>query len=360
MEIAHQVEMKLFAGTQTTVGEPGRGTEVASHLIRNVAGGTLRNIFIMFQYFITMGTFNKTSHITDRDMTMIRVPHPEIGRLWILYLTWIRPVIVVWQHYFNGPKAAARAKHCLFSGPYRAVTSGELSSNLSMLTDRLLRIKIPISLWRHVVTWFMNHNCGRFQASLALAGKSVLAYQLGHGDKAHGLYAGDSRIPSGVDFHRFFQTMLASAVWHDLVGFPPTLLNSMTQRYQNIPESGRSNQNVIAQVNNTLPNAQDIAAEVAKLIFPEFHRMHTQTRANDLASFLDAIGLDLQTPPSLPLEQITHVAHPSRIGALRKFLQDDKATFKHPQQALAVEFMASGNPSVLFVGPTGTSFFLLN
>lgn len=97
----HDVEMLLFCGTQTSVGEPARGTEIASHLICNVAGGTIRNTFVMFQHFCLMGTFNKTSHLTERDMTMMRVPHPEIGRLWILYLTFIRPTITIWQNYLK-------------------------------------------------------------------------------------------------------------------------------------------------------------------------------------------------------------------------------------------------------------------
>jgi hypothetical protein len=99
MALCHEVEMLLFCGTQMSVGEPARGSEIASHLISNVAGGTIRNVFVMFQYFSMMGTFNKTSNLTERDVTMMRVPHPEIGRLWMLYLTFIRPTIALWQNY---------------------------------------------------------------------------------------------------------------------------------------------------------------------------------------------------------------------------------------------------------------------
>jgi hypothetical protein len=352
MDIAHKVEMKLFSATQTTVGEPGRGTEVASHLIRNVSGGTLRNIFVTFQHFVMMGTFNKNSSITERDETMIRASLPEVGRLWILYITFIRPILVIWQQYFNGPKAAARAKHCLFSGPHCAVTSSELSRSLSSHTERLLGIKISIGLWRHIVTWFMNHNCSRFQESLSLSGRSILAIQMGHSNKAHALYAADSRLPSGMDFHIFFQTMFASAFWHDLLGFTPTLLNSMKLHGPRIPQQAEAH--VVAPRNATLPTAKDIAAEVMGIILPEMQRMHTQTRANDLASFLDVIGFDLQTslsqPPAPPP---TQVVHPSRIAALRRFLHDVGASFKHPQQGLAVELMANGNSSLLLVAPTG-------
>ena len=127
--------MLLFCGTQTSVGEPVRGSEIASHLINNVTVGTIRNVLIMFQYFCMMGTFNKTSALTGQDVTMMRVPHPEIRCLWILYLTFIWPAVVLWQDYFSGQKAALRARNCLFFGPYCQVTSPELLRNLSRHTQ---------------------------------------------------------------------------------------------------------------------------------------------------------------------------------------------------------------------------------
>ena len=104
MARCHEVEMLLFCGTQTSVGEPARATEIASHLIGNVAGGSLRNALVMFQYFCMMRTFNKTSNLTGRDVTMMRVPHPEIGRLWMLYFTFIRPTYHVVAELFQWAK----------------------------------------------------------------------------------------------------------------------------------------------------------------------------------------------------------------------------------------------------------------
>jgi hypothetical protein len=96
MKSCHEVEMKLFSATHTSVGKPARGTEIGTHVIENVTGGTLRNVLIMFQYFCMMGTYNKISHRTEQDVTMIRVPHPEIGRLWMLYITFVRPIVAIW------------------------------------------------------------------------------------------------------------------------------------------------------------------------------------------------------------------------------------------------------------------------
>jgi hypothetical protein len=118
MDSCHEVEMKLFSGTQMSVGKPTCGTELAFHLVSNVTGGTICNVLVMFQYFCMMGTFNKTSHITGHGMTMMRVPHPDIRRLWMLYLMFVRPLLVIWQRYFHGPKLVARARDRLFFGPH--------------------------------------------------------------------------------------------------------------------------------------------------------------------------------------------------------------------------------------------------
>jgi hypothetical protein len=355
MATCHEVEMLLFCGTQTSVGEPARGSEIASHLLSNVAGGTIRNLFVMFQFFCMMGTFNKTSHLTGRDMTMMRVPHPEIGRLWTLYLTFIRPMIATWQSYFSGRKAAARARNNLFFGPYRPVTSPELSRNLSCHTQRLLNIRIPLSLWRHTATWFLNYHSVRFREHHTLLNRSGLAIQSGHGEGAHALYAADVRLPAGIDFHVFFDTMRTSGVWHDLVGFSrfsrPTLLEAMMA----MPRQMESTLPMISPAADSVsagPSTVDITEEVKRKILPDVLQAISQSRANDFAYLLESAGVNLSSHPSRALTQpVMHMMYPSRLRDLRTFLNNDSASFKDPQQALALELIRAKEPSV--IGPTG-------
>lgn len=359
MATCHELEMLLFSGTQTSVGEPPRGSEVASHLITNVSGGTIRNVFTMFQFFCTMGTFNKTSHLTARDVTMMRVPHTEIGRLWTLYLTFIRPAIVIWQSYFSGPMAAARARDRLFFGPFRPVTSSELSQNLAQHTERILNIKISLGLWRHVATWFLNYHAVRFHEHHALLNRSSLAAQSGHSEGIHTLYAADVRLPVGIDFHSFFDTMRTSGIWHNLVGFSnfsrPSLLEAMRcmpcERIEALP--------ILPSVDNSLINSStdNIAQEVKRRILPDILQAISQSRANDLACLLDNVGINLQSRPSPALTQpVSHMIHPSRLHDLRIFLKDKSASFKDPQQALALEMIRGKEPSLLVIAPTGTRF----
>ena len=360
MAVCHEVEMLLFSGTQTSVGEPGRASELASNLISNIAGGTIRNVLAMFQYFCMMGTFNKTGNLTGRDVTMMRVPHPEIGRLWMLYLTFIRPTIVVWQNYFGGSKVAARARDHLFFGPYRPVTSAELSRSLARHTQRILGIKLPVSLWRQVATWFLNYHSVLSRDHNSL-NRASLAAQSGHSEAIHGLYASDARLPARMDFHVFFDSMRTSGIWHNLVRFlpfsQPSLLEAMECK-------GKVASPVVLPttsegvVTRSLPSATDIAEEVKRIIFPDILQAVSQSRANDMACLLHSLGINVQSPSSQGLTQpVTHMMHPSRLRDLRTFLKDDSATFKDPQQSLALELIRGKEPSLLVVGPTGAESY---
>jgi len=152
--------------------------------------------------------------------------------------------------------------------------------------------------------------------------------------------------------------MRISASWHDLLGFSSTLLRDMSIGCDVVMKhQGQFNRIEQQSLDQSFPSVKAIAEAVKKSLIPDMVRIQAQTRANDLAWLLDAVGYDLHSPPSRPLAQpVTHIMHPSRLQDLRNFLEDDRAAFKHTQQALAVELIASKNPSILLIGPTGASF----
>jgi hypothetical protein len=58
---------------------------------------------------------------------------------------------------------------------------------------------------------------------------------MGHGEKIHALYATDDRLPAKIDFHTFYQTMRASGIWHELVGFKSNLLRDLNHGNKKLP-----------------------------------------------------------------------------------------------------------------------------
>jgi hypothetical protein len=102
--------------------------------------------------------------------------------------------------------------------------------------------------------------------------RSSLAAQSGHSEDIHGLYASDARLPSGMDFHVFFDSMRTSGIWHKLVGFScfsqPGLLEAMQRK-------GKIASPVVLPTTSeggfaaSFPSATEIAEEVKRIIFPD-------------------------------------------------------------------------------------------
>src|SRR6266487_1183805 len=74
LHLSDDLLQRLFVATHLTSGPTGRETELASKLIRNVAGGSMRNVLYLFNIFLSMGTHNKTSHVSNEDKNMVRAP----------------------------------------------------------------------------------------------------------------------------------------------------------------------------------------------------------------------------------------------------------------------------------------------
>ena len=355
LEKCEAVEMLLFTATHMTVGEPPRGTEFASHCIHNIPGGNIRNVFIAFQNFCLMGTFNKS--VAHHGSKIMRVPLPEIGRLWTIYISHVRPLVVAWQRYFKGTPAELRAQNNLFFGLHRPVTSTQLSQALAFHTSRILGIRITISLWRHIATWFLNHHAVKFQEHLAMANRATLATQMGHSEATHALYAADARLPTGIDFHTFFSSMKTSGIWHELLGFEPTLslsMNSTASECNKGREQGASESQV--QLSSSALTPQ-LAEQISASLIPSVLRLITHTRAGDLASVLDSINIKPQPPTSGTCSPAIDVC-PFRLAHLRRFLGDPKGRFKTQQQAEVTEVLARADPSVMVIGPTGEGIIL--
>jgi hypothetical protein len=79
MATCQDVEMRLFSGTQTSVGEPAHGSDMASHMFSNTTWGVIRNLFVLFENFCMMGTSNGAGLLSldegsaPRDLALVDV-----------------------------------------------------------------------------------------------------------------------------------------------------------------------------------------------------------------------------------------------------------------------------------------------
>src|SRR5438876_35039 len=143
---------------------------------------------------------------------------------------------------------------------------------------------------------------------------------MGHSEETHSLYASDVHLPAKIDLHIFFQTMRISGLWHKLVGWESSLLRDMNHRStgdRTAVEQTPHCRDRPASLGPDLPSnlIASIAEKVKKILLPEIVRAVVQTRADDLASLLDAVGVGLQAPVSRPLSDATlvsHMLHPSQ------------------------------------------------
>ncbi|KAF9486657.1 hypothetical protein BDN71DRAFT_1514769 [Pleurotus eryngii] len=327
LQACEQVEMMLFAASHTSVGAPARGTEFASHLLANLAGGHIRNVFVLLQLLILMGTYNKTSHITGGASRIARVPHPETGWLWMLYISHVRPVVIEWQRAFGTLAAASRAATHLFFGLHRPVTSTDLSRALSHHTQRFLGVRINIRLWRHITTFFLNHHCPD-----AVEWPRVDEDILQNPAKAH-------------------LAMQPSLGWHQILGFRSRSQNKTFQirehAIQPLPISPQFPASAL----------HSLVAKVHLLFMSELRPALKAAHRRDLAAINQVFNRD-PANFSLILSPLTPSHRPfrSHLADLKLFLRNDHAVFKDFQQAHAVELLSDSSSSLLIISPTGLRF----
>ncbi|KAF5345077.1 hypothetical protein D9756_011154 [Leucocoprinus leucothites] len=94
------LQEKLICNIILSYGEPARGSELASHLLANVGGGSIRNFFVLFGDIpVLRASYSKTTSTTDSDKPICRVPHLPIGRQFVRFLVYLRPLYIEWQDY---------------------------------------------------------------------------------------------------------------------------------------------------------------------------------------------------------------------------------------------------------------------
>lgn len=353
--------MRIFMLVLLTFGAPGRGTELLSMLLLNIASGSIRNVFVMFGIIFLRGSYNKTASSTRADKPIVRIPLYEVGLLLLRMLVYLRPLFCEFQRVFH-PDLYHDSSHLLLPGFTRPLETRDISSALSNIFGDQWNIHMNLARFRQAISFIFECNSELFQIDSTASGA---ADQLGHSEEMHRTnYSGDERFPPGLNDSLFRQNAVTSALYHRLLGFDLGML-------RRIQEGKDRQRQILSEVESlmrgypsiapgaTVPaphtfSAADIAAELHQRLLPALRQDVAQGVATlayrlNPAPYTNEVIFQSQTP-----------IHISVVSAFRTFLlasgiQDPFSTFSGEVQRDALVVMACKKRHLVYVGPTCTS-----
>jgi hypothetical protein len=365
--------MNLFLLVLLTFGAPGRGIEMLSHLFQNIAGGSIRNIFVLFNIFVLHGSFNKMSNVTLQDRTMVRVPLISIGRLWVRFLVFLRPLYAKWQHVFH-PHMYTNATHLLFASLYRPVVTADLSLTISVAFHDRFGIKMSLGHFRQWMSFMMSCN-GRIFSAIQTAPATGTDDQIGHSlEMGMDFYDHDLQLPEGLDCKLYIQTTHNSASTQLMFGHPPDLLIALCK--------GHKWQNGIIHLSCTIidgryiPPGQELIPHLADIrsppvpaitthsvatvirdqVIPELTLHLNRTLTQSHAHVVELLTPNCHWSQDTSLRQVVQKhTHPFFLEYLRRFRRSEDAMlgFTGTSQAEVTQLLYDGQRNVEYFAATG-------
>ncbi|KAF9440876.1 hypothetical protein P691DRAFT_715436 [Macrolepiota fuliginosa MF-IS2] len=363
MEAIYKLQMKILCVIVLSYGEPARGTELASHVLANIPGGSIRNFFIIFNIAVLRASYNKTSSHQGSDRIICRFPYPELGQQFIRFLVYLRPLYLEWQRYLR-PHMTHNAQHYLFAGLHYPITAHDISSALAAHTKPNLKIRLTLRSYRQYMAFMTSCNQDVFAA--AVDTDTGVYEQFGHSADINAKHYGhDSRTPDGMNIKTFLTHARVSGVFHLLFGHPPTLLEQL--------ESGKTHSaKLIAtimairhralapqQMPSTTQTSPHAAREQNHLdtIWTKMQAIIDESIAKSQAAIANIFtdSITIHQAPKLP----THnpiVVHPFILRKLREMYHNlpPNISFSNTQQAQVTQMMYEGERHIAYVSPTGS------
>jgi hypothetical protein len=368
MRAIYNLQVLIGIGILLTGGEPARASEYVMMLLVNIAGGSIRNIFWLFNTFIMRGSYNKTSHFTGEDKTMVRVPLPRLGRLIARFLVYLRPLYCEWQYHFR-PTLRVNAQTFLFAGLYRPVTGWDISLALAKYTEHNLGIRLTIRTFRQFMAYIVSWHWRILKP--VHVGTNYAHLQLGHTgaiDSDH--YGGDAQLPEGLTRVLFMETARVSAILHIIFGHPPELLELLNKGgtfsasiervilgIERIDlNSVLSPECVMAPAPHILDTVADaVSTRVVSEVINQNKRALVDAHASVVQMFYRS---NMFSRPSEPTSSSVIYPHPYLLAKLRHFLDsgNENLGFKNIQQGIVTQLMYERKMNILYISPTGEYF----
>lgn len=376
----YDLQMKILCNIILSYGEPARGTELASHLLANVSGGSIRNFFVLFNIPLLRASFSKTTSLLGHDKAICRIPVPTLGRHFIRFLVYLRPLFREWQTYLR-PWMAGNAENYLFAGLHQAIRSSDISRSLMTYTKSELDIPLRLRKFRQYMAFMTNSNMPAFEAAEL---RHTAAFdQFGHSAEINVQHYGhDARTPDGMNISVFMATARVSGVFHMLFGHPPELLEQLEYGKGQINEIVSTINKIRHRGQPSLPPSvvdsiqplpfpssgltmQDLATTLKLLILPDVMNTLKTTIAESNASLIDLFAPKSTAHIEIPgplLHPSDVIVHPYLLAKLRDLYLEAPSNmgFINTQQAQAAQLLWERKHHVAYISPTGTFHSILN
>lgn len=364
LEQIYDLQTKIMCNVILSYGEPARGTELASHLLSNVSGGSIRNFFVLMNLPVLRASFSKTTSMQGADKVICRIPYLPLGRQLIRFLVYLRPLYTEWQRFLH-PYMEDNAKQFLFAGLRQPVQSVDISTSLARYLSKEVGAKLTLRSYRQYMAFITGNNQDVFAAAEKVP--HGIYEQFGHSADVNVQHYGhDSRLPSGMNMPLFVSTARVSAVFHMLFGHSGELLEHL--------ERGKGRAlNIISRINAILNRGipampltgttsagpsqhlavDDIAAALKAQLIPDLCKQF-----KDLLSESNASAIELFSPNATATSSVDHSfhVHPFLVAKLRELYPHlgQNVGFRNKEQAIVTQLMYLGQRHVLYVSPTGS------
>ena len=369
----HELQKLLFLAVYLSFGEPARGTEMASNLLRNKPGGSIRTFFVLFGVVVLRGSFSKTSFFTSTDKCIVRIPSEKIGRQLLRFFVFLRPLFTEFQRYLR-PDMFENSILYLWPGLHSPISAQDLSGYLQEFTLQHLEVPMSIRSYRQFMSFMTKSNYHIFNVHPNV--QVATDDQLGHTTKTdREFYGQDSRLASKMSISEFHTSCLISGTFHYLFGLEETLLDRVAQWQapQNSTYTHIRNKFQVASETHSrllspsniggqpyqdkaqLESARVVAQELSSYILPPITQALKLSNAQSQASVIQLCRSE-QSVSLRPSQLFDNPPHPNLLHCLRTFFKDKSGLlgFYNPTQARVTQLLVEGTSSVLHVSPTGS------
>lgn len=334
------IELELVPGLIYSAGPSARGTEVSRQLLREMAG-CFRNVGIVMHSVSFNSTTDKSSHLQLVDRFVPHTPSREWAIAFVQYLVIIRPFAehLVESLFAHDTDLLNRYRFFLWPGIAKTLSAEDLSQKLGKITETSLGIRFGIKHWRCLTTTILQavsdeqigelnrqyfHDTANMHSTRTAMSK--------YGGNTANMSGSDSRIVSGC--------VLVGKSWQNRIGLTPQVLD-----IQDVTTQQTHSSSILDASSSQLQQIKDFRDEsIATIAATVSESMASAGRAYFPAPL----------PPQTSLHRVSDIeVHPSRLIHLRTFLNDEKAEWSCPEQALFVERLVLGQDNILAILGTG-------